>query len=81
MLVLAKSIKGTYYMYNAKTAHKVSKNSAEKIRNVLNDKKYDLKDNEEWNIHDVDTYDMAYDYALIQKFTVYKNKIRDTYLW
>ena len=72
MLVLAMSAKGHEYMYKASTAHKVSKRSAETIRDIANDCKYlfDRYPDCVWHLHDVDQYDMAYDYAQFQSFTI-----------
>ena len=70
MIVLAKAVLGHEFCYNAHSAHAVSKRSASKIRDVLNENKYLLKENEIWHIYDVDQYDNAYDFAATQKFTI-----------
>ena len=76
MTILAKSVKDHEFLYNAKTAHKVSKANAEKIRDVLNGCNYKLKDGETWHIHDVsETYDNAGAYASYQAFTINKKGI------
>lgn len=80
MLVLAKSIKGKEFIYNARSAHKVSKKSAEKIRDTLNRLKYKLNDGETWYIHELGYYDGGTAYAETQQFTIYKNTIREKYL-
>lgn len=72
MKIIAKSCKGKEFLYNAKSARKVSEKSAEKILNVLNSVKWDLKDDEIWHIHDVDEYDSAFWYAERQSFTIRK---------
>lgn len=70
MLVLAISTKGHEFFYDARTAHKVSKAAAEKIRDICNEYKFRLKDGETWFLHEVDQYDTAYEYAQFQKFTI-----------
>ena len=70
MKVIAKSIKGREFLYDASSARKVSERSAEKILKVVNDMRWTLKDNEVWHIHDVDSYDNAYYYARNQAFTI-----------
>ena len=54
MLVLAISTKGHEFFYDARTAHKVSKAAAEKIRDVCNEYKFRLKEGETWFLHDFD---------------------------
>lgn len=76
MYCIAKSVKGAEYMYNASSAHKVSKASAQKIADALNNAKWNIKDNEVWHVHEIDRYDRAYDYAEWQEFRVYKGSIR-----
>ena len=80
MLVLAKSIKGKEYLYNASSVHSVSKKSAKAIKDTLNTIQYHLHDNEVWYLHEVDCYDNAYIYAKEQSFTVYKGKIKDKHI-
>ena len=76
MIILAKSVKGSEFLYNARTAHKVSKANAEKIRDVLNEYNYKLKDGETWFIHDVsETYDNAGAFASYQAFTMDKHGV------
>ena len=72
MKIIAKTVKGREFMYNPKTARKVSERSANYICNVVNEYKYLLgsADNECWHIYDIDKYDIAYDYAMFQSFTV-----------
>lgn len=72
MKVIAKSLKGAEYMYNAESARKVSERSAETILEIVNEMKWRLKDNEVWAIHEVDRYDNAYYYAERQAFTIRK---------
>ena len=78
MKIVAKSVKGPEFMYNGKSAHKVSEASAKYICDILNEYKYKLNENEVWFIHDVDKYDtVAYDYAQFQSFTVRKGIVKE----
>lgn len=79
MKVLAKSVIGAEYLYNAKSAHAVSNRSADIIMRVLNQHKYQLKDGETWHVHDVDSYDNAYYYAQSQKFRIRKGIVSACY--
>lgn len=78
MKVIAISTKGQEFMYSGRTAHKVSEASANMICKALNDAKYRIKEDEVWFVHDVDRYDVAYDYAQYQSFKRYKGKIIET---
>lgn len=77
MFVIAKAVKEREYLYNYRTAHKVSAASAEKILAVLNEYKFRLKDGEVWHIYDVCRYDSAYDVAQYQKFTIRKGIVKE----
>lgn len=77
MKIIAKSVKGQEFMYIANTAHKVSEASAQYICKILNDYNFRLKENEVWFIHDVDRYDLAYDYAQFQRFTVRNGIVKE----
>lgn len=71
MKVLAKTIKGQEYMYNARSARQVSERSAKVILDIVNEYRFLLNnENEIWHVYDVDRYDRAYDYAQFQKFTI-----------
>ena len=74
MLVLALSKVGKEYSYLPKTARQVSKTSAQKICDVANEYKFLFNNHSgyHWHIHEVDRYDIAYDYAQYQKFTIRK---------
>lgn len=76
MLVLAISAKDHEYLYNARTAHAVSKASAEKIRDALNAAGYMLKPGQVWHIHDVAEWEAAGIYAGGQSFKKYRGSIR-----
>ena len=70
MLVIAKSVKGKEFLYDAASARKVSKASAEKILAVVNEKGWRLAPGQVWAIHDVGPYDNAYYYAERQSFAI-----------
>lgn len=72
MKVIAKTIIGREYMYNARTARKVSARSAAVILEAVNQHKYllDTAENEIWHIYDVDEFDNAFYYAQSQSFTI-----------
>ena len=72
MMILAKTHEGSEYMYSPFTAHMVSKASAEVVCSVLNKIGFQIlqEKREKWHIYEVDQYDVAYDFAQVQKFTV-----------
>lgn len=74
MLIIAKAVKGKEFLYNARTAHQVSKASAQKICEIVNQFKYLLgsNNNEVWHVYEVNEYDKAFYYAQYQKFTIRK---------
>ena len=76
MFILAKSEKGKEFFYNAKSARKVSKASAKTICDALNKIGWNLKENEVWHIHEVDKYDIAYEYGMFQSFTIRNGVIK-----
>lgn len=77
MLILAISVKDREYLYKANTARAVSKNSAQKICDIVNECKYQLKPGEIWHIHEIDKYDIAYDYAARQEFKIRRGIVSD----
>jgi len=79
MIILAKALKGQEYLYNAKSAHRVSIAAAETIKDVLNATSYHLKPGEVWHIFNVDHYDNAFVYASEQAFTRRNGIIKETY--
>lgn len=76
MFIVAKTNKGTEYLYDVLSSHKVSKAAKNIICNSLNDNKYNIKNNEIWHIYEIDKYDNAYDVASYQEMKLYKNRIR-----
>jgi len=72
MKILAKTTKGREFLYNARSARKVSARSAEQILKIVNDYKFqiDTDKGETWHIYDVGQYDIAYEYAQYQAFTI-----------
>ena len=72
MKIIAKTVKGKEFLYNPKTARKVSARSAEKILDAVNAHKSMLgaAENEIFHIYDIDKYDTAYEYAQKQAFII-----------
>ena len=78
MLILAQGIKGNEFMYDYTTAHGVAKRSAEKIVTLLNKLEYKLKPGHTWHIYENPDYTSnAYYYAKNQKFTIYRNVVKE----
>ena len=79
MLVIAISCKGKEFMYKASTAHKVSKNSAKIICDICNRCGFMITDpdKETWFIHEIDRYDSAYTYYLLQEFKIRKGIVKE----
>ena len=77
MKILAQAVKEREYLYDPRTAHKVSNASGERIRDALNRSGYGLKSGRVWHMYDVDEYDTAYDFAQDQAFKVYRGSIRE----
>lgn len=77
MIVLAKSCKGSEFLYSYQSAHKVPKNRVDEICKVLNEVKFQLKENEVWHKHEVGCYDNAYVFAETQEFKFYRGKLRE----
>lgn len=76
MTIVAKTRPGSEYMYSGKSAHRVSKASAEYIRDILNQYKYLLNPGETWHIYEIDGYDAASDYVQEQYCRVYKGRVK-----
>lgn len=78
MKVLAKTIRGREFMYNAATAHKISEKSAVKIRDAVNAAGFQLNadKNEIWHIYEIDEYDNAFYYAENQSFFIYRGVLK-----
>lgn len=74
MLVLAKSLKGREFYYNVRSAHQVSKVSAKKIADILNDK-LNVVENWVWSLHDVDCLQEAYAFGETQSFKIRKGVV------
>lgn len=75
MLVIAKSVAGHEYIYNAATAHKVPRGKEQEVKHILNTCRFDLNPGQEWFLHDVGEYDTAYEYAQFQRFCFRKNQL------
>lgn len=80
MYILALTQKGAEFIYNLSTAHQVSKNSAEKIKDTLNQLKYKIKNEGQiWFTYEVDKFDTAYSYAMFQRFTIRNGIIKEKF--
>ena len=78
MIVLAKAILGKEVFYEPSSCNEVSKASADMICKALNDAKYDLKDGEVWHkFTDFCQYSNGWTFALGNKFTRFKGRIRE----
>ena len=77
MTILAKAIEGREFIYSVRSAHAVPAKSAEKIRDIANSVRYQLDDGEVWYLFDIDQYCAAYDFALLQKFTIRNGIVKD----
>lgn len=76
MLVLAKSLKGRDFYYSPRSAHRVSKRSANTIAGILNEK-VNVVDNFEWTTHEVGCLSEAYAWAEIQAFVIRKGIVSE----
>ena len=77
-MILAIAVGGKEYLYRSDSAHYVSKASADYICKALNDIRYKLRDGEVWHKFDsLDWTSTAWTFAQRQKFTKYKNRIRE----
>lgn len=79
MIVLAKAVKGKEFCYIPSSSHQVSKAPADVICKALNELGYQLGEGEVWHkFENFCRYSSGWDYAVTQKFTRYKNRIRET---
>lgn len=76
IMAIAKTHPGKEFLYDYRTAHKVSKASAAYICEIANKYKYKLKDGECWHVYEIGYYDAAYDYAEYQYCTVRKGIVK-----
>lgn len=76
MLVLAKSLKGRDFYYSPRSAHRVSKRSANAIANILNEK-VNVIDNFEWTTHEVGYLSEAYAWGESQSFVIRKGIVSE----
>ena len=68
MKMIAKTIEGQEFCYDANTAHKVSERSAEIICAALNEQRWKLKDGQVWHVYDCGWYEAEYTAAAYQSF-------------
>lgn len=57
MLVVAKTIKGKEYYHSIHEMYEVSKRSADKICEIMNNVKWNLKDGEAWHVYEESMYE------------------------
>jgi hypothetical protein len=74
MLFIARSIKGSEFMYSTKELYEVPKSSAKKICDVLNSNSYHLNDGETWYVHE----GYEWDTPINGKAKMYKGNVRIT---
>ena len=73
MKIVAKTIKGSEFIYSKRSAYHVNKKHADLIAESLNRCRYGLKENETWHVYEIDRYDDAYAWAEVQSFYFTKN--------
>lgn len=69
-MIIARAVKGKEFLYNPKTAHRVSERSAKTICEILNRCSFKLSEGQIWHVYEADYYSEAYDYAETQRFTI-----------
>ncbi len=81
MYIIAKTRAGQEFLYKASTAHKVSKASAGRICEILNNRGYRiLADGERWQVYQVDEHDSAYDIAAARPATIRNGIVKIRFL-
>ena len=75
MKILAKSIKGKEFIYDASTAGRVSARNAQKVCDIVNNYKSILgcSEDEVYHVYDVYECDNAYYYAMNRRFILHKD--------
>lgn len=78
MYITAIAKKGQEFLYDYTTAHKVSKRSAETIKNMLNNANYLIVDEtkQTWHVFEIDNYSRAIDYATYHRFSLRKGILK-----
>jgi len=71
--LIAKTTEGTEFLHSKKNAFFSSEVSAQKIADILNKNKYQLKDNEKWYVYDYDYMDEFY---VESKIYMYKGSVK-----
>lgn len=74
--IIAKTWPGAEFYYNTKSAHAVSRSSADRICRACNEYKYKLGDGEIWHVYTIDQYEKAYAIAQVQRGRIYKGTIK-----
>lgn len=70
MKMIAKAIEGKEYLYIAKTAHKVSARSADRICEALNQQRYQLSEGQIWHVYDMGDYEKEHTAAGYLSFCI-----------
>lgn len=68
MKMIAKAVKGQEFIYDRNSAHAVSERSAQLICDVLNERRWGLKDGQVWNVYECGWYEKEWTAAAYQSF-------------
>lgn len=71
--LIAKTVEGKEFMHSKNPAYFATKTSAQKIVDILNKNKYQLKDNEKWHVYDFDYMQTFYTF---HKIYLYKGVVK-----
>lgn len=77
--IIAKTIKGSEYIYSRHDCFSVNPKKAMAVCNALNNHSWNLKDNELWHIYTIPDIDFRYCNAVFQQFQAGKKGIKITY--
>lgn len=77
MKIVAIAVKGKEFLYDASTAHKVPQTKAQHYADLLNGAGYQTSEDRLWWVYDIDRYDKAYIYALMQEFYTYRGSLKE----
>ena len=80
--IIAKTIKGSEYLYSRISCYAVSAAKAEIICKALNDNRYKLtNDTEIWKVYNISEFDIRYTNAVCQKLILRQGKIKTQEYW
>lgn len=74
-IIIAKTFTGKEFMYSRNESYSVSKQNSTRIRKILNDNNYLLKDGETWHLYNVDEWELESCNAYLQRMTFRKNRL------